>query len=171
MHDSILRFNEVMARLLQFSMPSICVFNGNAIAGGFILGLCHDSRIMHESTGAICLSELKLGLPLPLPYMLVCRSKLSPVVMTKVAYAVDVKQKEALSDGLIDDTYATKEQLQTKLAAFVKRFAPMGVHRDAIKTNKTNQFELVINGCRSFTFTPILYQGLLQSHASSMKII
>ena len=42
MKVSIERFCEVMARLLSFSMPTMCVFNGVAIAGGYIWGLCHD---------------------------------------------------------------------------------------------------------------------------------
>ena len=48
MKPSITRFTEVMARLLQFSMPTMCVFNGTAMAGGYIWGLCHDFAIMNE---------------------------------------------------------------------------------------------------------------------------
>ena len=77
MKTSIGRFQEIMARLLEFAMPTMCVFNGSAIAGGYIFGLCHDYRIMHETVGSgICLSELKLGLALPYPYMKVCAAKL-----------------------------------------------------------------------------------------------
>ena len=47
MKVSIKRFCELMAHLLEFSMPTMCVFNGTAIAGGYIFGLCHDYRIMH----------------------------------------------------------------------------------------------------------------------------
>ena len=54
-----------MARLMEFPMVTMCVFNGTAFAGGYFLGLVHDYRIMHETTGSICLTELKLGLPLP----------------------------------------------------------------------------------------------------------
>ena len=164
MKDSILRFSEVMARLLEFPMPTLAVFNGTAYAGGYIWGLCHDSRIMHESLGTICLSELKIGLPLPMPYMLVCKAKLTPIVCSKVCYGIVVAKQEALQDGLIDDTY-TPETLQAKITAFAKRFAPMGAAREAIMTNKQNQYESTINGCRSFTFTPILAAALKQNHA------
>ena len=40
--SSIVRFQELMARLLELSIPSMCVFNGSAFAGGYILGVCHD---------------------------------------------------------------------------------------------------------------------------------
>ena len=105
MKKSIEEFQKLMARLLEFSLPSLAVFNGKAIAGGYILGLCHDNRIMHESIGEICLSELKLGLPLPPPYMRVCAAKLTSIICNKLAYSVTCKQQEALEDNLIDDTY------------------------------------------------------------------
>ena len=73
-------------------MPTLCIFNGNAIAGGYIFGLCHDYRIMHETNGMICLSELKFGMPFPLPYMRVCRAKLAPSVCTKSILAITIKQ-------------------------------------------------------------------------------
>ena len=111
MKDSILSFSKVMARLLEFPMPTMTVFNGNAIAGGYILGLCHDFRIMHETNGSICLSELKLGMSLPLPYMIVCRAKLDPVICTKLVYGITVLRPESLKDNLIDDTYASPEKL------------------------------------------------------------
>mmetsp|Transcript_15761 Transcript_15761/g.18756 ORF Transcript_15761/g.18756 Transcript_15761/m.18756 type:complete len:190 (+) Transcript_15761:61-630(+) len=119
MEDSIMAFTEVMARVLEFPMPTLAIFNGNAIAGGLIWGLCHDMRIMNEKVGGLCLSELKLGLPLPLPYLLACRAKMSPTVCTKWSYAVTCDQREAIKDGVIDDTYVNYEDLQTKIGAFV----------------------------------------------------
>ena len=92
-------------------MPKLWIFDGNAIAGGYILGLCHDYRIMHESVGVICLSEIKIGMAFPYPYNLVTRSKLRQMVCTKVLYGITLKQKEALKDGLIDDTYKDRADL------------------------------------------------------------
>lgn len=138
MKSSIVRFCEVMARLLEFSMPTMCIFNGNAIAGGYILGLCHDYRIMNESVGAICLSELKLGLALPYPYMVVCRAKLDQSILTRLACAITVKQPEALKDQLIDSTYANVDDLQTQITAYAKRYANLGAQRMAVKMNKIN---------------------------------
>ena len=81
-----------MARLLSFSMPTMCVLNGTAIAGGYIFGLCHDFRIMNETVGEICLSELKITLGLPAAYMKVTSAKLTPRVCNKIVYAISVKQ-------------------------------------------------------------------------------
>lgn len=115
----------MFARLLEFPMPTLVVFNGSAIAGGYIYGLTHDVRIMNSNMGSgICMSELKLGFALYDPYMLVCKAKLRPSVCTKMAMAVSVTQpEEALKDGLIDDTYTGVDDLTAKIASFTKRFA------------------------------------------------
>ena len=111
MVESIDAFNELMARLLEFPMPTMCVFNGNALAGGYFLGLCHDYRIMHETNGGICLSEIKLGLSLPYAYTQVFAAKLDPALSTRLLFGFTVKQPEALKDRLIDATYANVDDL------------------------------------------------------------
>lgn len=171
MQDSILAFNKVMARILEFPMPTMAVFNGNAIAGGYILGLCHEFRIMHETNGTICLSELKLGMALPLPYMIVCRAKLDPIICTKLVYGITVAQKEALQDNLIDDTYANAEKLQVMLATFAKRYAALGANRDAILTNKQNQYAEDIQLCRSWTMAPPEKTFMKKKHGEMRKAI
>lgn len=106
---SIVRFPLLMARIMEFPLPTLCIFNGNAIAGGYLLGLAHESRIMNANQGVICLSELKIGFPMPRPYMKICEAKLTPSVCAKAVYAVTYTQAEALKHGLIDDTYADEE--------------------------------------------------------------
>ena len=140
MRASVTRFCELMARLLEFSMPTLAIFNGNTIAGGLIWGLCHDRRIMNEKVGYMCLSELKIGFALFRPYMLVCGAKMPPMICSKYVYGVSATQKEGLKDGIIDDTYAGVEDLQKKIGAFTKRFATMGAMRGPLKTNKQNQY-------------------------------
>ena len=136
--NSMLRMNEVWARLLSFPMPTIAVFNGNAIAGGYLLGMCHDYRLMNAKVGTICLSELKFGMALIEPYMHITMAKLAPMVATKIVMGITYRQEEALKDALIDDTYSDAEQLQHKLAAFVRRYAGLGAKRMALQVNKQN---------------------------------
>lgn len=76
-----------MARLLEFPMPTLCVFNGTAWAGGLIWGLCHDYRIMNENIGSLSLSELNVGLPMMHPFAKVTQAKISPSVLTRWTYA------------------------------------------------------------------------------------
>ena len=47
MFESIQMFQDLLARVMTFPMPTFCVMNGNAIAGGYILSLAHDWRMMN----------------------------------------------------------------------------------------------------------------------------
>jgi len=81
---------------MEFPMPTMCVFNGNAIAGGYFLGLAHDFRVMHETNGVLCLSEMKLGMAWPPAFMSFCAAKLSPRVCNKIQYGITIPRAEAL---------------------------------------------------------------------------
>ena len=71
-------------------MPTMCVFNGNAFAAGFLMGLCHDFRVMHETIGVIQMSEMRVGYSLAPAVMKVLTAKLSPLVCSKVTYGVNI---------------------------------------------------------------------------------
>lgn len=157
MEGSAQLFAQVLARLLGFPMPTVCIFNGDAYAGGLVWGLSHDFRIGNSYLGGLCLSELRLGISLPLPYLLVCRAKMSPSVCTKWCLGIICGAQESLNDGVIDDTYSGAADLEAKIAAFAERFASMGAMRSAIKTNKQNQFGSPIEACRGLTWTPPLH--------------
>ena len=38
--------------------------NGYAIAGGCMLAMCHDFRIMREDMGYVTMNEIDLGIPI-----------------------------------------------------------------------------------------------------------
>ena len=88
---SLERFQELMVRVMTLKMPSMCVLNGTAIAGGYWLSLSHDFRTMNAEVGEICLSELKLGLTIPFPYTRVLAAKLDPMVVTKISFSIDYR--------------------------------------------------------------------------------
>jgi len=46
-------FSILLERLLTLSLPTMCVFNGSAMAGGFFMGACHEHRIMNANKGWI----------------------------------------------------------------------------------------------------------------------
>ena len=138
MKTCIPHFHEVMARLLEFPMPTLCVYNGKALAGGCIFGLSHDSRIMNAETGSICLSEILIGLPLTPPYISLVAAKLEPKIALKASYAFTFNVEDALKDKLIDDKYSGQKDLESQISGFANRFAQFGAFREAIKTNKTN---------------------------------
>ena len=58
-------FNAVCMQLYSMPKPSAAAVTGHAIAGGCILALCCDRRIIAEGRKLMGLNEIKLGVPVP----------------------------------------------------------------------------------------------------------
>ena len=58
--------HRLLGRLLAFSVATVTAINGHAFAGGAMLALAHDFRVMRSDRGYICLPEVDLGTGLPL---------------------------------------------------------------------------------------------------------
>ena len=55
----------VYNKMITLPMPSMAILNGHTFAGGLVLALCHDLRIMtNDKRPKWCLSEINLGFPL-----------------------------------------------------------------------------------------------------------
>ena len=93
-----------MAKLLTTGIPSMCCFNGNAIANGFIIGLCHDFRIM-KNKGKIGLPENPMGTGLPRAYNELVAAKLNPETYLMLMYGHYMTPQEALKSKSIGDIY------------------------------------------------------------------
>ncbi|PSS00574.1 ClpP/crotonase-like domain-containing protein [Coniella lustricola] len=51
-------------RYLTYPMPTVAWINGHAFAGGLMLAMHNDYRVMNASRGFACLNELEFGAPL-----------------------------------------------------------------------------------------------------------
>lgn len=65
--DDVLPFvadvQNIMARVLELPMPTVAAIQGHAFAGGAMLALAHDVRVMRRDRGYLCLPEIDLGMP------------------------------------------------------------------------------------------------------------
>ena len=52
---------EIYKKMLGLNVPTMCVLNGNAYAGGAFFALCHDFRIMNEKSN-FALTEIHHGM-------------------------------------------------------------------------------------------------------------
>ncbi len=59
------RFNELLVRLVSYPGPTVAAIAGHAIAGGCLLAMACDRRVMTRSGARIGLSEINLGIPVP----------------------------------------------------------------------------------------------------------
>ena len=85
--DLIFSMQAVMARLMTINVPSMCIFNGHAVAGGLLLGLVHDFRVINAGNSSkVCFSEINAGLTLPPGYSAIIKSTLHPQVGREMAF-------------------------------------------------------------------------------------
>lgn len=56
--------HRLFARLMVFPVPTAAAMNGHAFAGGAMMALAHDFRVMRSDRGYFCLPEADLALPL-----------------------------------------------------------------------------------------------------------
>jgi enoyl-CoA hydratase len=107
----ITTFTVAMRRVLETPMPVVAAINGNAIAGGCVLALMCDERIMisegPKSPPRIGLNEAQLGLGLPSIVLELVRTKLAPAAHTPVALEGRLFEPTAAARiGLIDEVVA-----------------------------------------------------------------
>ena len=68
--------------------PVVAAINGHAIAGGCVLAMAADVRLM--STGLIGLSEVAVGVPFPVAALEICRYAMGPSVTRAVLQADNI---------------------------------------------------------------------------------
>ncbi|KAF7196327.1 Enoyl-CoA delta isomerase 3 [Pseudocercospora fuligena] len=107
------RLYALWKRFLTYPMPTVAVINGHAFAGGLMLAMMHDYRIMNPHKGYLCLNEIELGAPLRPPMTAVFRMKLNGTVLRKmVLEAYRFKALEALEAGIVDSLGGVEQALK-----------------------------------------------------------
>ena len=84
--------------------PVVAAINGHAIAAGCVLAMAADVRLM--STGLIGLSEVAVGVPLPVAGLEICRYAMGPSVKRAVLQADNIDVRSAAERGWIDEVVA-----------------------------------------------------------------
>jgi enoyl-CoA hydratase len=95
-------FEKVMRRVLAFPRATVAAVNGHAFAGGCVLALMCDVRLM--SAGNIALNEIQLGIGLPSIVVEPLRAKLGAHAWGPIALEGRVMDPaEAKRVGLVDE--------------------------------------------------------------------
>jgi enoyl-CoA hydratase len=104
------RLQGLMATLYVWNRPVIAALNGHCIAGGTLLALCADWRILGRGDWKLGLNEINLGLPLPQAGLEIARAQLTPHAWAEVVYGGELHGPEdALRLGLTDQLVEYQE--------------------------------------------------------------
>ena len=93
--------------------PTVAAVNGHAIAGGCVLALACDVRLM--SGGRMGLAELAVGVPFPTSALEIVRHALGRDADRAVLRAETVGPEQALALGMVQEVVATDRLLQRAL--------------------------------------------------------
>jgi enoyl-CoA hydratase len=103
MERFMLRFAEAMGSLYGLPKPVVAAVNGPAVAGGCILALTADWRVLKRGA-PIGLNEVKVGVPLPWSVATLLRASVPPQSLARVALlGRNFADEEALAVGLADE--------------------------------------------------------------------
>jgi enoyl-CoA hydratase len=138
----IARFSDVMLRVFSCPKPIVAAINGHAIAGGCVLALLCDWRVMVQDSAKIGLNETQLGIGLPTVVLEPLRLQVAASALLTVAYEGRiVAPAEALELGLVDElapAAALEPRALGRARALAAVPAPalaqvkLGLRRDAI---------------------------------------
>jgi len=105
------QFDRLVLRLFTWPRPVVAAVNGHAIAGGCILALACDVRIMARGEFKVGLNEIELGLPLPTSALEVARASLQPGQLETMLYGGQLYGPEELEAKGVVDSLANPDTL------------------------------------------------------------
>jgi enoyl-CoA hydratase/carnithine racemase len=104
MDEFMARFDEVMLRVFLFPRPVVAAVTGHAVAGGGILALACDARVMASRAGRFGLNEIQLGVPFPAAALEIVRHAVPARSVDEVLYGGELyDSRAALERGLVTE--------------------------------------------------------------------
>jgi enoyl-CoA hydratase len=104
--------SRVVRELFAFPKPVVAAANGHAIAGGCVLVLAADARLMAAGAGRIGLPELLVGVPFPAAPLEIVRFAVPRDKVQSLVYTGrTLLPEEALTAGLVDEVVPAENLL------------------------------------------------------------
>lgn len=118
-------FESTMQRVWSFPRPVVAAVNGHAIAGGCVLALQCDVRIMAAGKAKIGLNEVALGIGLPPVVLETLRSQVPATSLFPIAAEAKLSSpEEALALGLVHEVVGL-ESLEARAIARATELAAL----------------------------------------------
>ena len=125
---------DFLLRLYGLPMPLVVACSGHALAGGALLNLTGDVRVIADGPFKVGLNEVQLGMPIPILAMELARDRLKSECVTRATLFADIADPaSALAWGYVDEVVAPGALAATALAHATKLGA---LPREAYKKTK-----------------------------------
>ncbi len=96
-------FSDMAMGLFALEKPMVAAISGHAVAGGCVLALTADHRILRRGA-QIGLNEVRVGVPLPWSVALLLRASVPPQALSRVALlGANFTDDEAVGLGLVHE--------------------------------------------------------------------
>jgi len=116
-------FGLMLSALYGLRKPVMAAIAGHAVAGGCILAMAADWRVLRRGGVSIGLNEVKVGVPLPLSVSTLLRATVPPGSLSRVALlGRNFADEEALAAGLADEL-AGQEEFERLCLSRLQEFA------------------------------------------------
>ena len=103
-------------RLMTFPVPVVAAVNGHAFAGGAMLALACDERVMREDRGYFCLPEVDINIPFVSGMSKLIQAKLTPAAAHKAMLSGHrFGGPEAVEWGIADEATSEDQVLPTAI--------------------------------------------------------
>jgi enoyl-CoA hydratase len=153
MERFMLLFAEMVWALYGLPKPLVAAVNGHAVAGGCILALTADHRILRRGGAQIGLNEVRVGVPLPWSVSELLRASVPPQSLSQVALlGRNFADDDALRVGLVDelaDAAGFEDLCLQRLEEFVEKDAyalaatKAALRRDVLERMKAHERERI----------------------------
>jgi enoyl-CoA hydratase len=139
--------NRMATAVYSCPLPVIGAINGHAIAGGFVLAMCCDWKIVADAPMRVGLTEVRVGVPYPAAALEVVRSELHPKVARElVLFGKNMNAAEALAAGIFDESVAPHQLL---VRAMEKAREAAELPRRSFKIIKHQLRRRALEACRA----------------------
>lgn len=106
----ISRMQELLGRVLEIGVPTVAALQGHTFAGGAMLALAHDQRVMRADRGFFCLPEVDINIPFTVGMSALIAAKVpQPVLHQAMTTGRRYGGVDAAVAGIVDE--AVEESL------------------------------------------------------------
>jgi enoyl-CoA hydratase/carnithine racemase len=139
-HNLLSEFCRLLARIMELPFPTIAAINGHCLAGGMMFAMSHDVRVMNGDQGKMGMTEINLGMTIPLNMIAPLQAKLGPKALREInLFGESLDANQALQLEVIDKV-VKGDKLMSESLEYAKRLAVLACHREAYQGIKVSLY-------------------------------